>query len=232
MISFKFKNSYLPGFLLSMAWLLIAVAPYGCSRSPFDGLQEGKVIYDVTVEDGNSNAMMAAMAPSEAITYFGDNKTCTVMKMAMNMMEMRLITDSKNYNHTVLFSGMGNKVALKLDKEQVDKNFADRVELQVRHTSETKEIAGVTCKQVIITDSTNHTYPVYYTDEISVNSPNWSSPFKEIDGLLMEFSVNIGGLVLNLKAKEIVNTKNEQAFFEIPEGYKIIKDPSELNFKL
>ena len=228
----KFKPADLSGIALAFLWLVIAVAPYGCSRSPFDGLEEGKVVYEVTYETEGMNPMVKAMLPSEVITYFSNNKTSTVISMGMNMMEMRMISDSKNQKHTVLFDGMGNKVALVLDKEQVEKNFKDKVRLQVRHTSETKEIAGVKCKQAIITDSTNHTYPVYYTEALALNSPNWSSSFSDIDGLLMEYSFSMNGIVFNLKAKEIVNTKNEQSFFEVPEGYKIVTDPSELNFNM
>jgi len=125
---------------------------------------------------------------------------------------------------------MGRKVAMVLDKKQVDENFSDRVHLKVVHTSETKEIAGVMCRQAMITDSTDHTYPVYYTDDLEIASPNWSSPFRDINGLLMEYSIKFGGMVMNLKAKEIVNTKNDQTFYEIPEGYEIIKDPKDLNF--
>jgi hypothetical protein len=174
--------------------------------------------------------MMKAMLPSEVVTYFSNNKTCTVISMGMNMMETRLISDAINYRYTTLVAAMGRKVAMVMDKKQVEHNFLDRVSLEVRHTSETKDIAGVSCRQAIITDSTNHTYPVYYTSDIAVKQPNWSSPFRDIDGLLMEYSIRFGGIVMNLKAKEIINVKNEQSFFEIPEGYEIIKDPSEFNF--
>lgn len=226
------NRSYFTGIILALCWIAVVALPYGCSQSPFDGLKEGKVIYDVTFETADMNPMMKAMLPSEVVTYFGDNKTCTVISMGMNMMETRLISDAKSYQYTTLISAMGRKVAMVLDKKQVEKNFVDRVDLQVRHTSETKNIAGVTCRQVIITDSTNHTYPVYYTSEIAVNDPNWSSPFKEIEGLLMEYSISLGGMVMSLKAKEIINTKNEPSFFEIPEGYEIIKDPSEFKFSM
>ncbi|MDQ3050227.1 MAG: hypothetical protein M3Q95_05020 [Bacteroidota bacterium] len=228
----RVNPSYFTGLVLALAWMVVVLLPYGCSQSPFDGLKEGKVIYDVTFETADMNPMMKAMLPSEVVTYFRDNKTCTVISMGMNMMETRLISDAKSYQYITLISAMGRKVAMVLDRKQVEKNFVDRVNLQVRHTSETKDIAGVTCRQAIITDSTNHTYPVYYTREIAVNDPNWSSPFKEIEGLLMEYSISLGGMVMSLKAKEIINTQNEQSFFEIPEGYEIIKDPSEFKFNL
>lgn len=220
------------GVAIALLFLVIATAPYGCSNSPFDGLKEGKVIYDVTFETGDMNPMVKAMLPSEIITYFKDNKTCTVISMGMNMMETRMISDANLKQHITLISAMGKKVAMVLDQQQVKKNFIDRVDLQVRHTSERKMIAGINCKEAIITDSTNHTYPVYYTEEISVKTPNWSSPFSDIEGLLMEYSISLGGMVMNLKAKEIVNTKSDSSFFEVPEGYEIVKDPSQFKFNL
>ena len=150
--------------------------------------------------------------------------------MGLNMMEARLISDASNLQYSTLVSAMGKKFAMVLDKNQVEKQFIDRVELKVRHTDETKEIAGVKCKQAIITDSTDHTYPVYYTSEIALDQPNWCTPFKDIDGLLLEYSIRFGDMVMNLKAREIINTTNEKSLFEIPKDYEIVKDPSEFKF--
>ena len=227
------NNTGISGFrgsILLVLVLISLVAPYGCNNSPFDGLKEGKVVYDVTIEGEGMNPMMKAMMPSEVTTYFNNNKTCTVISMGMNMMETRLISDATNYKYTTLISAMGKKVAMVLDKKQVDENFTDRVDLKVVHTNEEKEIAGVKCRQAMVTDSTDHTYPVYYTEDLALKNPNWSSPFRDIEGLLMEYSISFGGMVMKLKAKEIVNTKNESSFYEIPEGYEIIKDPKEFNF--
>jgi hypothetical protein len=218
------------GVSLALIWILAAAFPYGCSNSPFNGLQEGKIIYDVTYDNGEVNPMVKAMRPSEVITYFSNNKTCTVIIMGLNMVEARLISDAAKLQYTTLISAMGKKVAMVMDKEQVEKQFLDRVELKVRHTSETKEIAGVQCKQAIITDSTDHTYPVYYTSEIALDKPNWCTPFRDIDGLLLEYSIRFGDMVMNLKAREIVNTTNEKSLFEIPKDYEIVKDPSGFNF--
>ncbi|MBL0341596.1 MAG: hypothetical protein IPP71_12030 [Bacteroidetes bacterium] len=150
--------------------------------------------------------------------------------MGMNMMETRLISDAVNFKYTTLISAMGRKVAMVLDKKQVDENFSDQVNLKVVHTSEMKEIAGLQCKQALITDSTQNTYPVYYTEDLSLAEPNWSNPFRDIHGMLMEYSISFGGMVMKLKAKEIVNTKVDAALYVIPEGYEIIKDPKDMKF--
>jgi hypothetical protein len=222
--------SNLRGFILLTILSVALIAPYGCHKSPFDGLQEGKVVYDVTIEGEGMNPMMKAMMPSEVTTYFNNNKTCTVISMGMNMMETRLISDAVNFKYTTLISAMGKKIAMVLDKKQVAENYTDRVDLKVVQTGEEKEIAGVKCHQAMITDSTDHTYPVYYTQDLALSNPNWSSPFRDIDGLLMEYSISFGGMIMKLKAKEIVNTQVDASLYEIPEGYEIIKDPKDMKF--
>jgi len=213
---------------LALLFLAVAVAPYGCKTSEFDGMKEGKVVYDVAYEGDDMPPMMKALLPSEVTTYFGNNQTAMVISMNMNMAETKLISDAVNLKQVTLVSAMGRKIAMVMDKAKVEENYLDRVDLKIVHTNEEKEIAGIVCKQVLVTDSTDHTYAVYYTEDLDIDKPNWSTPFREIKGLLMEYSVKINGIKMNLKAKEIVNVKHDPAFFSIPEGYEIISDPKEL----
>ncbi|MBL0341595.1 MAG: hypothetical protein IPP71_12025 [Bacteroidetes bacterium] len=56
------------GTLLFLVILVSVLAPYGCKRSPFDGVEQGKVVYDVTFEAADMNPMMKALLPSEVTT--------------------------------------------------------------------------------------------------------------------------------------------------------------------
>jgi hypothetical protein len=231
----KFLKSFTQSLNFS-SWTLIFLLPLfiplGCNQSENHGLREGKIIYDVVFESEQLNPMIKALLPSEITTYFNNNKTCTVISMKMKMMETRLISDSKTFHYTTLVSAMGKKVAMVMDKEQVQKNYIDRVDLQVRKTGEIKEIAGIKCFQAIVTDSTENTYPVYYTDAVSITNPNWSSPFRDIEGVMMEYTISFGNMTMKLKAKEIVAVKSDSSLFEIPSDYTIIEDPESLDFSL
>jgi hypothetical protein len=152
--------------------------------------------------------------------------------MGMSMMETRLISDASAFTYTTLMDAMGKKIALVLNKAQVEENYSDRVDLKVMHTGETKVIAGMQCKQAMITDSTNNTYPVYYTEDLNVTNPNWSSPFRDIKGFMMEYSIRFGEMVMNLKAKEVVGVENDESLFTVPEGYQIVKDTKDLKLDL
>ena len=220
------KGSFL-GTLVALIFTVSFLLPYGCSRNPFSNIEEGKIIYSVEVEESdNINPMMKAMIPSEATCYFGSSRTCFVMAGPIGMFESRTISDGSAYKLTTMISAMGKKMAMVLDKKQVEDNFADRVDLKMEYTGNSKQIAGVECKEVLVTDSIGNTFPVYFTDVLNVEEPNWNTPFREIDGMLMEYSVPFGNKRMKLTAKEIVNEKHDPELFTIPEGYEIITDPS------
>lgn len=222
------KGSLL-GSLVALLFAVSFLMPYGCSRSPFSNIDEGKIVYAVELDESeNINPMMKAMIPSEATCYFGNSRTCFVMAGPMGVFESRTISDASVYKLTTLISAMGKKMAMVLDKNQVEQNFADRVDLKMEYTGNSKQIAGVECKEVLVTDSIGNTYPVYFTEDLNVEKPNWNTPFREIEGMLMEYSVQFGNIRMKLTAKEIVNEKHDPLLFTIPEGYEIITDPSKL----
>jgi hypothetical protein len=231
MVKSIFGKQFL-GLLIALTLVVSATIPYGCSSGASSGLSEGKIVYEVSFEDANINPMMKALLPSEVTTYFKNNRTCTVISMGMSMMETRLISDASAFTYTTLMDAMGKKIALVLNKAQVEENYSDRVDLKVMHTGETKVIAGMQCKQAMITDSTNNTYPVYYTEDLNVTNPNWSSPFRDIKGFMMEYSIRFGEMVMNLKAKEVVGVENDESLFTVPEGYQIVKDTKDLKLDL
>lgn len=218
-----------PGPFLVIMLLFSVLSPYGCKRSAYDGMGEGKIVYEVELEGGEQmNPMMKAMVPGEAVCFFTKNATSMVLNGPMGIMEMRFISDASAYTYTAVVSAMGKKAAMVFDKEKINASYGQRPRLQMDFTNETRQIAGVECRKVIVTDSTNHTYPVYFTDELNIKEPNWSTPFREIDGMLMEFSMNLGGMKLKMKAREISGGKPTPDLFQIPEGYEIISNPEEL----
>jgi GLPGLI family protein len=225
------KMKYLPGISTIIWFLTVILLPVGCSQSRFQG-KEGRIVYDVSFETENMNPLVKAMLPTEVNTYFKDGITCTVISMGMNVMETRLISDSKNFTYTTLVKGMGRKVAMVLDKNKVKEHFKDHMDLKVMHTGEIKEIAGLKCTKAMITDSTDNTYPVYYTNDLPVEDPNWSTPYHGIDGILMEYSINFGNMVMTLKAKKIEHTEVVKEMFTIPDDYELIENPGDLDFTI
>lgn len=215
------------------AWLLFTgvlysmLATYACNNGSGQP-GEGRIVYAVSVEGDAVDPMMKAMMPSEITTYFKNHMTTTIISMGMGMMETRMISDATARQYSTLISAMGKKVAMVMDGKTVEENFSDRVPLKVRYTEEMKEIAGLQCHQAMITDSTDNQYAVYYTDALGTVDYNWSTPFREIKGMMMEYSIRFDNVVLKLTAKEVVREPNDSSLFVVPPGYEVITDPAQM----
>lgn len=217
----------LAGYGLLLFTVYSMLATYGCGEAATSE-SEGRIVYSVSIEGEDIDPMMKAMMPSEIFTHFKGKATSTVISMGMGAMETRMISDAAMKTYSTLVNAMGKKVALVLNGDQVMNSFRDRVPLKVRITDENKEIAGVNCYKVIVTDSTQNTYEVYFTKDLGVADYNWSTPYSEIQGLLMDYSIRFDNVVMKLTAKEIVREPCDSTMFSVPEGYQIITDPEQM----
>jgi hypothetical protein len=68
------------------------------------------------------------------------------------------------------------------------------------------------------------TINLYYTNEIQLLHPNLNNPFKEIDGVLLEFSVTLAGIEMKFIANKIRSISVEEKRFSLPEGYLSITE--------
>jgi hypothetical protein len=213
------------GYICLLLFIFVLLNGYGCKNEAHEGNSEGKVVYEVSYPDTLKNGPMGAMLPKEMTLYFRENKTNAEFKMGMGLITTHFMSDASEKKFSTLFKGFGKKSAMVFNEAAVKKNFLDHVDLKLVETGNTKEVAGYKCREVNVTDSTDHTYNVYYTEDVNIDSPNWCTPFKEIDGLMMEYSVKVNDIVMNLKAKSVVFEKVDSTLFTIPPDYEIISDP-------
>jgi len=192
-----------------------------CKKTPFSGLEEGSVIYDLQLDGDAGNAMMKAMMPSEAELYFAGDKTCTVLSGPMGAFEARIISDSDSKLYANLFEFFGRKIAVTPNVDSLV--AANNNKYKVEYTGNTKEIAGVPCEEATITGENGDVSVVFFTKELGVKNPNWATRYRAIDGLLMEYSLNLNGMQLKLTAKEIKDKKHDASVFQIPDGFQVMR---------
>lgn len=188
-----------------------------------DKIKEGKVTFEITIDNAEEmNDQMLAMMPKEMVVYFkGDNS-----RGEMDMMGGKVITitDGKTGESTSCMDIMGKKQAIKSTKEDAEKEREKLGEYEVKHSDETKEIAGYKCKKatVVFKDpEKSGPIDIWYTDELEAsNSAKYS--WKGIDGYMMEFSVNQKGMGMKFTCTEVKKQEVKDDMFKIPEGYTVM----------
>jgi GLPGLI family protein len=210
-------------FVLLIALLPLVNTAVGQKKAkPFEGV----VTYTLSTEGRELDAQEKAQMPTEMKIFYKGNKTRMEQLTAMG--NFVTISDGDDKTNMVLLDLMGQKIVLKSTKEDLEKTLKEAPETKINVTTETKTIAGYNCKkaEVIQGEKTNY---VYFTDEIKVADPNWNTQYKDIKGIMMEYSqpTQDEQLTLKLTVKEVKKQKIKPDMFTVPEGYTEMK-PEEL----
>ena len=190
-------------------------------------LKEGKLLFDITYPESDLDQQTLAMMPSESTVFFKEDKSRSEMKMPMGTTVS--ITDGKKGETTMLMELMGNKMAIRVSKDDLEKQQSklDASEKpQVKLTGETKIIAGFTCHKASVTtkdkDGKEMNFDLWYTKEISApNSMRSGNYFQGIDGFMMEFQTKLNSLSMKMSCRSAEETTVADSLFTIPPGYKL-----------
>jgi GLPGLI family protein len=186
----------------------------------------GTIVYNVTYPDSKMDAQTLAMMPKTLKIKIKGNMSRTEMNMGMGTTVV--IFDSEARSGVTLMDFMGQKFAMKMSTEELEKEMKETPQATVVNTSETKEIAGYTCKKAIVTmkekgSETETELVVFYTDELASAKMNELNPlYKDIPGTMLEYSMNEKGMNMFLTAISVEKEKIADSEFETPEGYKVV----------
>ncbi len=93
--------------------------------------------------------------------------------------------------------------------------------MTLKLTSKTNVICGFNCKNAEVTfpEDRSRVFDIWYTDEMNVKNPNASTPFSQIDGVLMSFFFIFGTAELHFDAETVYKKDIPDEMFERREKY-------------
>lgn len=180
---------------------------------------EGTITYSVTTQ-GELDPQTKAQMPSEVVWTYKGPKSSMMMKTAFG--NINILANAETKEQVVLYDMMGQKMAIKSSKEETESALKDIPELTIKETTETKQIAGYKCKKIELTDGKTTTN-VYVTEDIVIPNANWNGQYKNVKGVLMEYSQKAspdGDAQIIFTAKEVKKAKIKDTAFDIPSDYK------------
>jgi hypothetical protein len=96
--------------------------------------------------------------------------------------------------------------------------------MRIEPTEETQEIAGYRCRKFNVyysgnpDDKPNHA--IYATDEINIRGFTGLTPYEGIEGVLLNFELQIYQIPVKMIATQVVEEKIDEEEFNIPSDYK------------
>ncbi len=165
-----------------------------------------------------------AQMPKALTMLFSGNKSKTILDAGMYA--MHTITDGDNDVVLIYLDFMGQKMAYKQTKAQIDSSKTNTVDPTVKLYDETKVVAGMTCKkaEIITKDEETleeHVTTVWYTDELGIpEKANFASQTKGINGFPLETITKSGEMTQTMTATAIKKGKIKATDFLLPADAK------------
>jgi len=192
-------------------------------------IKEGYVLYDMKFE-GLPAEQAAMMGDMETKITFKDKKVLTEMTSMMFTNQ----TAVDEIGMTMLMEQMGNKIAVKQSKAEMEKEAAKAkktADPKIEYTNETKMIAGYECKKAMVTltikDKKEETMEIWYSEKFE--NPNNEGKgkgqgfMKGLKGMPFEYSGGQGGMKMKMIAKEVsVDPVSDSKFNLSVDGYKLM----------
>ena len=191
-----------------------------CDSSIFSGkLNEGVIEYNLEYLDDSNEKPIISLLPTEMKIQFKKGYYMQSVEGWMGIFRMAGVNNVEKKKKSALLKIMNKKYLYQVDGNSDGFGFNPMKDKKIEFTEETKEIAGYKCKKANVTWS-DYSFIVYYTDEISIDEPNWNNPFPEIEGVLLEYQYEMFDIKTKVTATSVKKEEVEDSVFEIPEGYK------------
>jgi GLPGLI family protein len=203
--------------------LIVSALFFSCSPNANPKfISEGIIEYKASPVDPDN--AMAALAPSKMTMKFKENFMEAEMTAGMGLFATSFISDPAKKQFIQLVKLINQKFALVIGGDSVKKEVDADPKPIIEMTNDKKLIAGYNCTRAKITyaDKSLAGFDVWYTKELNIQNPNWSTPFHDIDGVLLEYQLKRYGLELRFTCTSVSKASIDESLFQLPSDYKII----------
>lgn len=176
------------------------------SNEVFDNrISEGIIEYSISFPDLGDESLAATLLP-ETMTYaFKENAFASHFEAAGGVFKNRIIANllDKTVEHQLKI--FRKKIKVEMDDSDVFQMLSNYPKMTVIETEDTDSIAGYACqKALVIFEKVDiPEIEVFYTKDIKMNTPNWCTQYKDIDGVLMAYEIEEFGIRMRLEAQTV-----------------------------
>lgn len=191
---------FIYGFLV----VVVFAAAGSCKKKSGKDISEGEIHYSITYA-GRTNPVPKEIMPKDLIvTFKKDNILFEIISPFGNSGIVNLSNPSEEIFDTYI-SIFTLKYFYAAEPGETHPGFDAMKGMEITETDNTREICGYLCKNARVSFPADRSkyYDIWYTDGIDVKNPNISTPYSDIDGVLMSFVFIIGGSELHFMAENV-----------------------------
>lgn len=201
---------------------LILLVSYSCRERGGKYINQGEIHYNIEYIS-STGTLSNDFKPKTLVVSFKNNKILfEILSPIGNQGITNLVNPEKKIYDTYI--NMFGRYYYAGSPGEMHPGFRSMEGMELKKTSRTTTMCGYDCKNAEITfpSDRNKIYNIWYTDEIRVKNPNTSTPFSEIDGVLMSFYFLLGGSEMKFEAESVFKTDIPDSFFERRPKFRLV----------
>ncbi len=154
-------------------------------------------------------------------------------EMTNNLFSSTIIYDSKAGTGVILKEVNGQKLLIRMNEENWNQKNGKYNNVQFTKTAETKMIAGYSCLSATASTPGGYNITVFYTRDLIPENKAYDPPFKNLDGLPLEYEFSKDKLQIKYVLASINLNPVPASKFDIPtSGYREMTYEESLKLKL
>jgi hypothetical protein len=179
-------------------------------------VSELTLVYDYSVGDGKPST---GSENATHTVYIKGSKSRS--EIVSPLFSSTVIFDASTDFGVILKEVSGQKLLIRLNPE----NWRERNKMYegmvYKTTGETREIAGYKCQKATAQTKSGATITVYYTKDLLLENKEYDPPFRNLDGLPLEYELTNGNLKIKYRVSKINLNPIPASKFDIPKsGYR------------
>lgn len=204
-------------YLLILFGITISSLSYGQKT-----LNEGTLVYNMSVETGSTTPKMADMLDGATTTIYIKNKLSKVSLVSGLGSESTVYNQSTG-NAFILKDYSGQKLMFTLTPQDWNENNIKYKDITFENTGESANIAGYNCKKAIAKLKNGTSFTVYYTTEVTVTNKSYDPQFASLPGLPVQYEMQSGKMKFKFTLSKINFDAVSSSQFEQPKsGYRVL----------
>ncbi|HCU20462.1 MAG: hypothetical protein A2X04_13635 [Bacteroidetes bacterium GWF2_41_9] len=187
---------------------------YSCREKGGRDINQGEIHYAIEYS-ASLGGVPKEVLPQTLVVYFKKDKLLFEMVSNFGNSGILNLTNPEDGIFDTYFSLFTIKYYYAAEEGELFPGFEGMEGMELKKTSQTAQICGFNCQNAEVTFPSDRSkvMSIWYTDEIDVKNSNVSTPFKDIDGVLMDFFFYLGTTEVHFSAENVYSKEiNDQTF--------------------
>ncbi len=203
-------------------YLLIPIILFaGCKDKaiPTGEVNAQVIEYKVTYLNEKAGSIPTKMLPRKMIVIFADHYALNRIDGFFGQFSLIYIGNLKNASVITMLKVFDKKYVHYGKKGELPCGFIKPEKLTIEKTGKAGELLGLNTIELLVTSDDYPSFLALCTEEIKVKDPNITTPYGDVDEVMLEFNTRLSLLNMNLSATSVEEKIISWDLFRVPDDY-------------